>query len=234
LADLSRANLSGADLSRADLSSAVLDETLLANLDLSRCKGLEGCLHRGPSIIDSRTLQRSGPLPLSFLRGVGLPERLIEYLPSLFGQPIQLYSCFVSYSSKDQEFAERLFADLQAKGVRCWFAPEDMKIGDPLNETVDVAIRQRDKLLLVLSEASMASAWVLKETRTALAEEKERPGAAVLFPIRLDDAVMDTTEQWAHDIRRTRHIGDFSRWKDHDAYQKALDRLLRDLRVGTG
>ena len=29
----------------------------------------------------------------------------------------------------------------------------------------------------------------------------------------------------------TRHIGDFTRWKEHDAYQKALDRLLRDLRV---
>ncbi len=27
------------------------------------------------------------------------------------------------------------------------------------------------------------------------------------------------------------HIGDFTRWKDHDAYTKALDRLLRDLRV---
>ena len=26
-------------------------------------------------------------------------------------------------------------------------------------------------------------------------------------------------------------LGDFTRWKDHDAYQKALDRLLRDLRV---
>ena len=27
------------------------------------------------------------------------------------------------------------------------------------------------------------------------------------------------------------HIGDFTRWKEHDAYKKALDRLLRDLRV---
>jgi hypothetical protein len=33
------------------------------------------------------------------------------------------------------------------------------------------------------------------------------------------------------DIKHTRHIGDFTRWKDHDAYQKALDRLLRDRRV---
>ena len=69
-------------------------------------------------------------------------------------------------------------------------------------------------------------------SRRTLAEEKERPGR-VLFPIRVDDAVMDTTEQWAHDIKRTRHIGDFSRWKDHDAYQKAFDRLLRDLRIET-
>jgi hypothetical protein len=29
----------------------------------------------------------------------------------------------------------------------------------------------------------------------------------------------------------TRHIGDFTCWKEHDVYQKALDRLLRDLRV---
>jgi hypothetical protein len=168
---------------------------------------------------------------LVFLRGVGLPDNLIEYLPSLLNQAIQFYSCFISYSSRDQAFAERLYADLQAKGVRCWFAPEDLKIGDRLAETIDAAIRVRDKVLLILSETSVASAWVLKEVRTALAEE-ERHGRTVLFPVRVDDAVMDTTEQWAHDIRRTRHIGDFTRWKEHDAYQKVLERLLRDLKVG--
>jgi hypothetical protein len=31
--------------------------------------------------------------------------------------------------------------------------------------------------------------------------------------------------------RESRNIGDFTRWKDHDAYQNALDRLLRDLRI---
>ena len=31
--------------------------------------------------------------------------------------------------------------------------------------------------------------------------------------------------------RRTRHIGDFTKWKDHDSYRKAFDRLLRDLRA---
>ena len=42
---------------------------------------------------------------------------------------------------------------------------------------------------------------------------------------------METNEAWAADIRRTRHIGDFSRWKDHDAYQSAFERLLRDLKA---
>ena len=36
---------------------------------------------------------------LAFLRGVGLPDNLIDYLPSLLNQPIQFYSCFISYSS---------------------------------------------------------------------------------------------------------------------------------------
>jgi hypothetical protein len=28
-----------------------------------------------------------------------------------------------------------------------------------------------------------------------------------------------------------RRIGDFTRWKEHDAYSKALERLLRGLKV---
>ena len=32
-------------------------------------------------------------------------------------------------------------------------------------------------------------------------------------------------------LLRAHSISGFTRWKDHDVYQKALDRLLRDLRV---
>ena len=55
----------------------------------------------------------------------------------------------------------------------------------------------------------------------SMAKEKQH-GRTVLFPIRVDDAVKDTTEQWAYDIRRTRYTGNFTRWKEHDAYQEAL------------
>jgi uncharacterized protein YjbI with pentapeptide repeats len=245
-ADLSRANLSQANFGRTDLIGANLSEAVLrganlsgatvgfttfANVDLSEVKGLETVWHQGPSTIGVDTLYRSkGRIPEIFLRGAGLPEDFITYATPLFGQAIQFYSCFISYSSQDQAFAERLYADLQNKGVRCWFAPEDLKIGAKIKPTIDQAIRLRDKLLLIISKHSITSAWVEKEVETALEEEKKRD-EMVLFPVRLDEAVMKTDQAWAADIRRTRHIGDFSRWKDHDAYQQAFERLLRDLKA---
>ena len=132
--------------------------------------------------------------------------------------------------SRDQEFAERLHADLQAKGVRCWFAPEDLKIGDRFQERIEESIRVHDKLLLVLSENSVVSPWVEREVQAAF-EREHRSKKLVLFPIRVDEAVMEATKAWAADIRRTRHIGEFGNWRDHDSYKKALERLLRDLKA---
>ena len=143
---------------------------------------------------------------------------------------IQFYSCFISYASKDSTFAERLYADLQNKGVRCWFAPEDMKVGDPIRDTIEKQIRLRQKLLIVLSSASLASRWVEDEVEAALEEERTSPERrTVLVPIKIDHTVEETDRTWARQIKRTRHIGDFTQWEDNDAYQKALARLLRDL-----
>src|ERR1700730_9425413 len=225
-AELSRANLRGAELTNATLSHTVFGDTTL-----SEVKGLDNCFYMGPSIIDFQTLQGvSGPLPIAFLRGVGLPDNLIEYLPSLLNAAIQFHSCFISYSSKDELFAERLHADLQNKGVRCWFAPHDLPIGAKTWDAIDQAIRLRDKLLLILSKASLASDWVEDEVSKAYAEERSRKNV-VLFPIRIDNAVMSTAEPWAVKLREQRNIGDFRQWEKPAEYQKSLKLLLRDLKA---
>ena len=218
------------DLARARFNGAHLFNTVFGDVDLNTCAGLDECYHHGPTIIDFGTLQRSYPISLLFLRGVGLPDSLIDYLPSLLNQAIQFYSCFISYSAKDDEFVRRLYADLQDNGVRCWFAPEDMKIGAKILDTLDQAIRLRDKVVLVLSEASIASDWVEDEVTKAFAEERQRSGA-ILMPVRIDDAVFETNEAWAVKLRDGRNIGDFRGWKQHNSYKKALDRLVRDLNV---
>jgi TIR domain/Pentapeptide repeats (8 copies) len=247
-ADLSYADLRSADLTGAHLYDANLNRTMLsgtkfnqaslngatfADTDLRGAVGLESVMQVGPIKIGIRTIYRSqGKIPEAFLRCCGIPESFIVQIPALVAstEPIQFYSCFISYSSKDQDFAERLYADLQNKGVRCWFAPEHLKIGDKIRDRINESIRLRDKLLLILSENSITSEWVEHEVESALEEERQR-GRTILFPIRLDDAVMESNKAWAALIRRTRHIGDFTRWKDHDSYQKAFDRLLRDLKA---
>jgi hypothetical protein len=195
-------------------------------------QGLDSVQHIGPSTIGIDTLYRShGDIPEGFLRGCGVPNSMIEYAHSLVTavRPIDYYSCFISYADEDRALAERLHADLQATGVRCWFAPYDMQIGDSIIDRIDQAIRLHEKLLLILSASSVASAWVGVETKIALMRERNE-GRAVLFPIRLDDAVLHSAQGWAAQVQE-RHIGDFRQWKEHDAYQQAFARLLRDLQA---
>lgn len=199
-------------------------------MDLSQVNGLETVKHLGPSYIDIQTLYRSGGnIPEVFLRGAGVPDTFIAFMKSLASHAIDFYSCFISHSSKDKEFVERLYSDLQSNGVRCWYAPEDLKIGEPFLLGIDQGIRVHDKLLLILSEESVNSGWVQHEVLSAMAKEQGKE-PWVLFPIRLDDAVIETNVPWASMIRQSRHVGDFTGWKSHDSYKKAFDRLLRDLK----
>jgi hypothetical protein len=92
-ANLIHANLNGTNLHAATLSGTVLRytvfiQTFFTDVDLSNVIGLDTCKHYGPSSIDFRTLRKSPNLPLVFLRGVGLPDRLIDYLHSLLNQAI--------------------------------------------------------------------------------------------------------------------------------------------------
>ena len=240
-ADLYRANLTGAALRQANFGGATAWYTIFGSVDLSAVKGLDAVEHAAPSTVGIDTIYLSkGNIPEVFLRGAGVPEDFIVYMRSLAANPIEFYSCFISYSSKDEEFARRLHADLQQANVRCWFAPEDLKIGDKFRTHIDESIRLYDKLMVILTENSIASAWVEEEVEAALEKERrlsgqkptvgKAPTVATLFPIRLDDAVMQTDQAWAASLRRTRQIGDFRNWKDHDAFKKAFERLLRDLK----
>jgi hypothetical protein len=234
--DLRWANLNGADLRGANLAGAVLQGTVFGSTNLTNVMGLDACFHSGPSVLDQATLVRSGSLPLQFLRGCGLPNNFIDYLPSLLNQPVQFHSCFISYSTKDQEFADRLHADLQNAGVRCWFAAHDIKGGEKIHEQIDEAIHVYDRLLLILSDNSMSSEWV--KTEIAKSRKREiREKRRMLFPVRLVEFQAlkgwecfdaDTGKDSAREIREY-FIPDFSNWKNHDSYKTAFDRLIRDL-----
>jgi hypothetical protein len=238
---LSDADLTRADLKGADLTNATAGRNLFVDVDLSEVKGLETLGHTGPSTIGIDTLYRSGgKIPESFLRGCGVPEDFITFIPSLIGaqQAIQFYSCFISYSSKDEEFARRLYSRMRDEKLRVWFAPEDIKGGEKLHEQLERAIQLHDRLLIILSENSTQSEWVVTELRKARKQEIQQ-GRRKLFPIRL--VSINAIREWecfdadsgkdlAVEIREY-FIPDFSNWKVHDSFEASFDRLLKDLRA---
>ncbi len=236
-ANLSKTDLDSARffityLSGADFSEATMLATAISQCDLSQAKGLDHVYFNEQANLDISSIFWSrGQIPETFLRGCGAPHVFVEYVRSLAAtaKAIDFNSCFISHSSADETFARRLYSDLRTYGVSCWFAPEDMRIGSRIRPSIDQAIHLNEKLLLILSARSVVSSWVEKEVETAF-EDERKSGRVILFPIRLDEAVMETSEAWAADIRRTRHIGDFCQWENRAAYDKALSLLLRDLK----
>lgn len=230
-ADLRGADLGGANLHNTNLNKATIGFTTFAHVDLRLVKGLAEIDHQGPSYVVLHTIKLpQDDSALHFLHGTCIPDEWIDFYRATTIRSIHYYSCFISYSNKDEALAKRLYGDLQAKRVHCWFAPEDMKTGDKIRSRIDEAIHMQDKLLLLLSEHSLTSSWVEVEVESAL-EKEQRQGREVLFPVRIDESVMQTSQAWAKQLRRSRHIGDFTRWTDPQAYNQAFEKLLRDLKA---
>ena len=235
-ANLSGANFIKANLVRTDLTHANLAEVILAwthfgDIDLSEVEKLSTAKHYGPSSIGIDTLYRSkGKIPDRLLHETFLSDTHMKNM-ALLNDVDSIYPrCFISYCDKDSEFVQKLLADMKAEGIRCWLAPEEMKIGDKTWDSIYHYIRMRDKVLLVLSRNSMAADWVEDEANAALEEENKRK-KPILFPVCTDLAIMSTDQDWAEYICKTRQLSDFSNWKDPTVYRQAFERLVKDLKA---
>lgn len=268
-ADFTEANLSHASLSHCDLTGArfhgsILFQTEMSNadvtnatfgfsavlVDFSRIKGLADTKHFAPSFLDlDDFLLRGGPNPAEsahvppelFLVGAGFQQQTIDFIHQCSAQPIQFYSCFISYSSGDEKFATRLYNDFRVAGIRCWKWNHDARTGQALWGEIDAAIRIYDKLVLIASESSLRSPAVNREIERAIQKEDERElnkqqgmfdgDTNVLFPVRIDDFIF---ENWEHERKpdvTKKVVADARGWEeDETIYQRVRDRLIRDLK----
>ena len=244
-AKLRRAILQYTDLSRAKLGNADFEEaaflhTYLCDVDLSLANNLELATHGGPSTIGVDTLYRSqGKIPDVFLRGCGVPENLITYLPSLTNQAIEFFSCFISYSHADKSFARRLHDALQGRGIRCWLDEHQILPGDDIYAHVDRGIRLWDKVLLCASEHSLNSPWVDREVDTAIEKEmrirKDRGKQALaIVPLNLDGSLFEWNGSHAATLRK-RLAPDFTGWEsDNDKFEQQFENVVKALRADDG
>lgn len=88
---------------------------------------------------------------------------------------------FVSYRQAQTNEAERLCADLEARGLRCWMAPRDIDSGRDWDEQIDFAIGDAAAMVVVVAPDVPGSRHVVRELR--LANEDELP----ILPARIVD-----------------------------------------------
>jgi len=176
---------------------------------------------------------------LRLVSRIGSLWRAAEKLdsPVTFSE-VPYHSVFISYSTVDEEFGQKLYESLDEAGMRVWFAPHDIRPGKKILNQIYGAIEQYDKLLLVLSDASMKSEWVGTELYKARNREREQ-GAQMLFPVRLvpfekvkawNAFDADSGRDLAREIREY-FIPDFSEWRDESVYRREADRLIEALMI---
>jgi len=230
----------GCNLGETNFMGALLWNTVFVNVNLSTARGLGECSYDGPCFIDHCTLISSGELPVCFLQGCGLSDTLIDYIPSLLNQPIQYYSCFISYTHSDKAFARRLHDQLQGRGIRVWLDEHQLLPGDDIFTMIDRGIKLWDKVLLCCSKSSlMESVWVNREINKALLKEEhywQKHGEEVLaiIPLNLDDYLFQWKNGKASELIR-RLAADFTGWDKNNAkFETQFEKVTAALRSDNG
>lgn len=234
--DLARTKLYEAALSRTELAGANLSQarigwTVFAEVDLSEVKGLSEVRIQGPCTIGVDTLLRSRwNIPKGFLLGAGIPRFLADY-NSVTPGPLPTYrrTCQIYYSSGDQEFVNRLRADLQANELRSWIFAPDSVASDEQNEVFYRAERF-DTVLLVLSQNSASNGWV----ESAIEMERERGRRLLTFlTIGPLDTIYAVFRSWQGSVgrdMRDRSIIEFTDWTDANAYSASFATLISHIK----
>lgn len=169
-----------------------------------------------------------------------LSDWLRKYKKAPSGRPYlptsSFHSCFISYSHKDEQFAEKLYRALRSRGIKVWYAPEDVLPGKKLHKQIYDAIDTFDRLLVVLSPESMGSEWVTTEIRKARKREIIE-GTQVLFPIGLASIKdiqawecfdADSGKDLAVELREYL-IPDFSNWQDDAEFDRLISKVVKSL-----
>ena len=129
------------------------------------------------------------------------------------------YSAFISYATADKAKAEEICAYLEARGLRCWIAPRDVRAGREYADEIIDAIERAPVLVLVLSAAANQSKFVRREVERAVTK-----GDPVI-PVRIENVMPSTALELF--VSATHWI---DAWSGNFAAH--MDRLVRDLSEG--
>jgi hypothetical protein len=93
---------------------------------------------------------------------------------------------FLSHTSIDKPFVEKLAKDLNHFGINVWYDKYEIKVGESILWKIDEGIRDSEYLGIVISKEAFKSEWVKTEITTAWQKQVQKKGNFVL-PIYYSD-----------------------------------------------
>jgi len=132
--------------------------------------------------------------------------------------PSPSYDLFLSYSTKDQDFVQRLAGDLEEQDIAVWWDQQEVQTGASFVASIGEGLMNSRRFAVVLSPESVGSPWVNEEINTAIALEK---GGKERFVIPLLYQNCEIPALLTH-----RRYIDFR----GELYEQGLEKLLAELR----
>ena len=109
-----------------------------------------------------------------------LAEAMKKHLTTIVEKP----QVFISYSTKNTDYAFQLRDGLEKAGIRCWIAPDSIPTGSNYLEEIPLALSSTPVFALILTPDAENSKWVPKELEVAIDTQ------CALIPIQLENYKM--------------------------------------------
>lgn len=133
---------------------------------------------------------------------------------------------FISYSRKNEAFAERLARDLGDAGLDVWIDLRQIQAGELWQQEIFRGLERADFVIFCLSPAAIQSEWVQRELETTRAAGKR------VYPVMVEETLAELqnhpTLSWLTDVQFIRFEGRYEL-----AFKELLEALPGGRRLGS-
>lgn len=88
---------------------------------------------------------------------------------------------FLSHSSEDQDVANSLAAVIRGHGIPVWYSETDIQGAQQWHDEIGKALQRCDFFCVLLSNASVESMWLRRETHYALRQQRYEEAIAPIL-----------------------------------------------------
>lgn len=132
-------------------------------------------------------------------------------------------SLFISHSSNDGAFAQKLISQLEQYALPFWYDARELYPSDNLRAHIEGGIKSSDVFVILVSYNSVNSSWVEFELDKAL-HTQESPSGPVVIPVVIDDYDLPGASSHAKDM-----LGGIKRADFREGWAVGFSQLLQGI-----